>query len=72
MEDGLDTGLREAGIERRNLIALGIGCAALALAGVFGLKIVALVVKRALNWMLGINFLEYLGQHGQNNEDGFN
>lgn len=51
MEDALETGVRKAGIERRNLQALGIGCILFGLAGFLGLKIVAAVVKRAVEWL---------------------
>ena len=50
MEDASETGVKKAGIERRNLQALGIGCLLFALFGFFGLKIVAAVVKRAVEW----------------------
>ena len=49
MEDGLEPGLRNAGIEHRNLQALGIGCISFVLVGILALKIVA-VVYCAIGW----------------------
>lgn len=51
MEDVLETGVKKAGIEQRNLQALGIGCILFALTASFGLKIVIAVVKRAVKWL---------------------
>lgn len=51
MEDALEPGIKKAGIERRNLQALGIGCIMFALAGFFGLRIVAAVINRAVKWL---------------------
>ena len=50
MEDASETGVNKAknGIERRNLQALGIGCFLIALAGFFGFKISAAIVKRGI------------------------
>ena len=45
MEEALDPDVKKAGIERRNLQALGIGCILFALAGFFGLKIVAAIIN---------------------------
>ena len=39
MEDALTSDVKEAGIERRNLQALGIGCVIFALVGYLGFKI---------------------------------
>ena len=52
MEDALEPGMKNAGIERRNLQALGIGCIMFALASFFGLKIVAAVMIPAVRWLL--------------------
>ena len=51
MEDALTSDVKEAGIERRNLQALGIGCVVFALVGYLGLKIWAAVVNRAITWL---------------------
>ncbi|CAD6593736.1 MAG: hypothetical protein ASARMPREDX12_007493 [Alectoria sarmentosa] len=51
IEDVLETGVKKAGIEQRNLQALGIGCILFALTACFGLKIVIAVVKRAAKWL---------------------
>lgn len=48
MEDASETGVKKAGIERRNLQALGIGCFLIPLAGFFGLKVLAAIVKRGI------------------------
>lgn len=51
MEDALDPGPEEAGLERRNLQALGIGCVLLALAGVLCFKVVTAVITCAVKWL---------------------
>lgn len=51
MEDALTSDLKEAGIERRNLRALGIGCVGFALVAILGLKIWAAVVDCAITWL---------------------
>ena len=43
MEDGLEPGLRNAGIEHRNL--LGVGCILYVLVGLFALKIVPVIYR---------------------------
>lgn len=48
MEDVLEPGLKNAGVERRNLQALGIGCSLLTLVGLLCLRIVATVIHRAV------------------------
>ncbi len=48
MEDVLEPGVKKAGIERRNLQALAIGCALIALVAVLGLKMVAAVFNLVL------------------------
>lgn len=52
MEDALEPGVKNAGTERRNLHALGIGCILFALIGFFGWKIVTAVIYRAVKWLL--------------------
>ncbi len=48
MEDALEPGVKNGGVERRNLQALGIGCIVFVLAVIFGLNIVPVVIKRAV------------------------
>ena len=48
MENALTSDVDEAGIERRNLQALGIGCVVFALVAFLGLKIWAAVVNCAV------------------------
>ena len=43
MDDGLEPGLRNAGIEHRNLQALGVGLILFVIVGLFALKISAVI-----------------------------
>ena len=52
MEDALEPGVKNAGTERRNLQALGVGCILFVLIGFFGLKISAAIIYRAVKWLL--------------------
>ena len=45
MEGSLKPGLRNAGIEHRNLQALGIGCVLFMLVGLSALKITAVIYR---------------------------
>lgn len=49
MEDVLEPGSKNVGIERRNLQALGIGCGLLTLVGLLGLNIMASVIHGCLD-----------------------
>lgn len=51
MEDPLEPGVKNVGIERRNLQALAIGCILFALIGFFGLKLVTAMIHRAVKWV---------------------
>ena len=51
MEDALTSDVKEAGIERRNLQALGIGGVVFALVAFLGFKIWAAVVNWAITWL---------------------
>jgi len=46
MEDAPETGIKQSGIERRNLQALIVGCALLAFAGYLGFKTMVFMGKR--------------------------
>jgi len=49
MEDAPETGIKQSGIERRNLQALIIGFASLAFAGYLGFKVTVYVGKRVID-----------------------
>lgn len=45
MEDLDDCGLKQSGVERRNLQVFGIGCVFLGICGYIGLRVTSVIVK---------------------------